>query len=54
MTAHVVAYLLDGRLLPAGTVCPANPNPSLPLPLLLRRQGPTAPLIGLPPVWLGS
>ncbi|WP_434453142.1 alpha/beta hydrolase [Lentzea sp. E54] len=29
-TDHTNAYLLDGTLPPAGTVCPANPNPFLP------------------------
>jgi len=27
---HVVRYLFDGSLPPAGTVCPANPSPFLP------------------------
>ena len=27
VTAHIDAYLVDGTLPPAGTVCPANPNP---------------------------
>jgi pimeloyl-ACP methyl ester carboxylesterase len=64
VTDHVVAYLGDGTLPATGTVCPANPNPFLPEPalgLLARATGaaaggvagPAAPVIGLPPVWLG-
>jgi pimeloyl-ACP methyl ester carboxylesterase len=29
-TDYITAYLLDGSLPPAGTVCPANPNPFVP------------------------
>ena len=49
-TAHVDAYLVDSTLPPAGTVCPANPNPFL--------SPPTAPTAlgdhtaGAPPGWL--
>jgi pimeloyl-ACP methyl ester carboxylesterase len=53
VTEHVVAYLRDGTLPPAGTVCPANANPFLPPPSLLRLQAPAAPMVGLPPAWLG-
>ena len=39
-----------GTLPPAGTVCPANPNPFLASPGCSRRRA--APLVGLPPAWL--
>ena len=48
VTAHVNAYLLAGTLPPAGTVCPANPNPFV-QSIALRRAAP--PLIGLPGAW---
>jgi hypothetical protein len=48
ITQHVNAYLLAGSLPPAGTVCPANPNPFV--PSALRATSP-APLVGLPPSW---
>jgi pimeloyl-ACP methyl ester carboxylesterase len=51
VTQHVAAYLLDGRLPPAGTVCPANPNPFIPV-AELRTSGTSLPLVGLPPPWL--
>ena len=47
VTRHVDAYLLRGKLPPAGTVCPANPNPFRSDPA--RRGGPTGPLLGVPP-----
>ena len=49
VTQYVSRYLLDRTLPPAGTVCPANPNPFL--PSLQRRAGPKPPLVGLPPQW---
>jgi hypothetical protein len=48
VTEYVAGYLLAGELPPRGTVCAANPNPFVPTPAL-RRAGPVAPLIGLPP-----
>ena len=63
VTEHVLAYLSDGTLPAAGTVCPANPNPFIPeitIGAVARAVGaagagiatPTAPLVGLPPPWL--
>lgn len=49
-TEHVDAYLLNGSLPPVGTVCPANPNPFL--PVAARRAADKAPSVGLPPEWL--
>jgi pimeloyl-ACP methyl ester carboxylesterase len=49
-TAHVDAYLLEGTLPRAGTVCRANPNPFLtPAPTLAAQEEPVA---GAPPAWL--
>jgi pimeloyl-ACP methyl ester carboxylesterase len=49
-TDFIDAYLLDGTLPPAGTICPANPNP------FLEAAAPSAtadaPTAGLPPSWL--
>jgi pimeloyl-ACP methyl ester carboxylesterase len=50
VTGHVLAYLSDGTLPPEGTVCPANPNPFLPAPMMLRAAA-REPMVGLPPVW---
>lgn len=52
VTDHVVQYLLDGSLPPAGTVCPANPNPFLEPAALSKsaRAAPRLPMIGLPPL----
>ena len=47
VTGYVDAYLLRGSLPPAGTVCPANPNPFR--TEAERRGGPTGPLLGVPP-----
>jgi len=44
------AYLLDGALPPAGTVCPANPNPFL--TTTTRSATWSTPMVGLPPPWL--
>ena len=49
-TEHINAYLLDGTLPPAGTVCPANPNPFI--TSTLRTAAATVPLVGLPAPWL--
>jgi len=53
-TGYIAAYLLDGTLPPAGTVCPANPNPFLPdVPATARsavRTAPAQPMVGLPPL----
>jgi pimeloyl-ACP methyl ester carboxylesterase len=50
-TQHTNAYLLTGSLPPAGTVCPANPNPFV--PSALRAAAGPARLVGLPPPgWL--
>ena len=38
-TDYITAYLLDGSLPPAGTVCPANPNPFVPRGFGLRTFG---------------
>ena len=42
---HIDRYLLTGALPPAGTVCPANPNPFAPV---ATRRSAQAPLVGLP------
>jgi hypothetical protein len=50
ITANVDAYLLDGTLPRAGTVCPANPNPFLsPPPAPAAVADHTA---GAPPAWV--
>ncbi|MGZ5417992.1 MAG: alpha/beta hydrolase, partial [Nocardioides sp.] len=46
VAGYVDAYLLRGKLPPAGTVCPANPNPFR--TDAERRGGPTGPLLGVP------
>jgi pimeloyl-ACP methyl ester carboxylesterase len=62
VTEHVLAYLGDGTLPAAGTVCPANPNPFIPaltIGLVARATGaaaagiagPAGPMVGLPPAW---
>jgi hypothetical protein len=43
-------YLEDGALPPAGTVCPANPNPFL--QTTARSVARSAPTVGVPPPWL--
>lgn len=48
VTEYVINYLLDGTLPRKGTICPANPNPFLPTPLLQRARV-AGPMIGLPP-----
>jgi len=50
---HTVAYLVDGKLPAEGTVCPANPNPFIPMLMAnsVARPNP-AMLIGSPPPWL--
>jgi pimeloyl-ACP methyl ester carboxylesterase len=50
---YTVAYLVDGKLPPEGTVCPANPNPFIPMLTAksMARPNPAA-LIGSPPPWL--
>ena len=50
VTDYVDGYLLTGALPPAGTVCPANPNPFLSVAGLQSQTA--APLVGLPPAWL--
>jgi pimeloyl-ACP methyl ester carboxylesterase len=50
VTGHVLAYLSDGTLPLKGTVCPANPNPFLPAPVMLRAAA-REPMVGLPPAW---
>lgn len=47
---HVVAYLRDGVLPPASTVCPANPNPFLPFFSKRSSGSHSVPRIGLPPL----
>jgi len=54
-TDYITAYLLDGSLPPAGTVCPANPNPFLPQVSAFARSAavsaaPAQPMVGLPPL----
>ena len=49
-TAHIDAYLVDGTLPRAGTVCPANPNPFLSPPAALA--APSQHIAGAPPSWL--
>jgi pimeloyl-ACP methyl ester carboxylesterase len=49
-TAHIDAYLVDGTLPRAGTVCAANPNPFLSPPVALAAQGDH--MAGAPPGWL--
>jgi pimeloyl-ACP methyl ester carboxylesterase len=51
VTARVNDYLLTRRLPPAGTVCPANPNPFLPV-AGRRVSGPREPEVGLPASWM--
>jgi pimeloyl-ACP methyl ester carboxylesterase len=49
-TSYVNAYLVSGALPPAGTVCPANPNPfSAQVQATAQRQ----PMIGLPDPQIG-
>jgi len=48
VTDHVARYLRDGTLPPAGTVCPANPNPFVVAPSLVPLAASPAVLIGLP------
>ena len=54
VTQHTLAYLAQGRLPPEGTVCPANPNPFVPEPAARLADAKAAPMIGLPPSWLGQ
>jgi pimeloyl-ACP methyl ester carboxylesterase len=49
ITEYVDRYLLTVSLPPAGTVCPANPNPFRPA---ARQSRTAAPLVGLPPAGL--
>ncbi|HEX7500346.1 MAG TPA: alpha/beta hydrolase [Polyangia bacterium] len=50
---YTVAYLVDGKLPPEGTVCPANPNPFIPVLTTKSMARPNpALLIGAPPPWL--
>jgi hypothetical protein len=55
-TDYITAYLLDGSLPPAGTVCPANPNPFVPEVSAFARSAvsaapaPAQPMVGLPPL----
>lgn len=49
-TEFIDAYLLDGTLPPAGTVCPANPNPFLEAAATATKRRETT--AGLPPAWL--
>ena len=53
-TGYIAAYLLDGTLPPAGTVCPANPNPFVPEVSAFARSAvsatPAQPMVGLPPL----
>jgi pimeloyl-ACP methyl ester carboxylesterase len=50
IVGHVVRYLFDGTLPPEGTVCPANPNPFLPVTSAAAAAGGTKGLsaAGLP------
>jgi pimeloyl-ACP methyl ester carboxylesterase len=50
-TDHMVRYLLDGTLPPRGTVCPANPNPFVPVEAADARiaRADNRPMVGLPP-----
>jgi pimeloyl-ACP methyl ester carboxylesterase len=51
VTDYVVDYLRDGTLPPKGTVCPANPNPFLPVALSRSNAGRNVlPRVGLPPL----
>ncbi len=49
-TDHIDRYLLTGALPPAGTVCPANPNPFV--AATASRSARTAPFTVAPPPWL--
>jgi hypothetical protein len=49
IVGYVNAYLLSGALPPAGTVCPANPNPFI--PSVAGAAARTTPLVGLPAPW---
>ena len=51
ITAHIDHYLLTGTPPPAGTVCPAGPNPFTPV---ADRRATLRMLIGLPPSRPGS
>jgi pimeloyl-ACP methyl ester carboxylesterase len=49
VTNHVISYLQDGTLPPEGTVCPANPNPFLPVnSFQAGSDTQELPMIGLP------
>lgn len=50
VSEHINTYLVDGTLPPAGTVCPANPNPFSPTALTAAVGG--QPVAGRPPSWL--
>jgi pimeloyl-ACP methyl ester carboxylesterase len=50
-SGYIERYLADGTLPPAGTVCPALPNPYLPQPALRAAQAPRPPSIR-PPAWM--
>jgi pimeloyl-ACP methyl ester carboxylesterase len=49
VTEHIDNYLRSVRLPPAGTVCPANPNPFLDV---AARRMQEIPMVGLPSPWL--
>lgn len=51
VTAHVNRYLIDGALPDAGTVCPANPNPFL--PVAAQAAAGSAPLALSPTEFIG-
>ena len=49
-SAHIDAYLVGGTLPRAGTVCRANPNPFLSVPV--AKAAPSDHVAGAPPGWL--
>jgi hypothetical protein len=50
VTAHVIGYLVEGTLPPRDTVCPANPNPFLPVMIARSTRSQGATFVGAPPL----
>jgi pimeloyl-ACP methyl ester carboxylesterase len=48
VTEHVVRYLVEGTLPPRDTVCPANPNPFLPVMVARSTRSHSATFVGAP------
>jgi pimeloyl-ACP methyl ester carboxylesterase len=47
---YVTSYFIEGRLPPAGTVCPASANPFTPPAAAARGSSRAMPRVGLPPI----